>query len=326
MCTWTTGRRWRPWMQVAADPALRDGSDQSGPRCRDRREDGRRVCRWTPAKTRWRCSCRKAKGPRRWRALSALDVTPSEVALSARINPDGPDTHYFFQYGTADCVSEPAACTDVPAAPGTDLGGGFGEQRGERDADGLDPEHHLPLPGAGEQRPGRPRKGPRRMGRSRTLPSSAGLLADGRAWELVSPAEKDGSGIEPFEKEGSLIQAAAHGGAVTYVANGPVVPEPEGSRAPEPTQVLSARTPAGWSSQDLMTPHEQGEGLEAGEPSEFRFFSEDLALSLVQPPDGKVRAARSTAARARRERKDAVCARRCPARPGRLRARAIRRS
>ena len=72
-----------------------------------------------------------------------------------------------------------------------------------------------------------------------TLPRSQGLLADGRAWELVSPAEKDGADIEPLSKEGGLIQASADGEAVAYVANGPVVSEPGGSRAPEPTQVLS---------------------------------------------------------------------------------------
>jgi hypothetical protein len=67
-----------------------------------------------------------------------------------------------------------------------------------------------------------------------------------------------------------------------------VVAEPQGNHAPEPTQVLSSRSPRGWSSQQLITPDEKGEGIEAGEPSEFRAFSSDLALSLLQPPGGKV--------------------------------------
>ena len=37
-----------------------------------------------------------------------------------------------------------------------------------------------------------------------------------------------------------------------------------------------------------MTPARKAKALEAGEPAEYRFFSEDLALSLVQPPLGKV--------------------------------------
>ena len=37
-------------------------------------------------------------------------------------------------------------------------------------------------------------------------------------------------------------------------------------------------------SEDLITPHERGEGLKIGEAAEYRFFSEDLALGLVQTP------------------------------------------
>ena len=219
--------------------------------------------------------------------VAAQNITPSEVQLSTQINPDGSDTHYYFQYGTADCVSEPAACTDVPAAPGTDLGSAFGAQGVSVTLTGLTAStlyyyRVFASNGLGVA------EGSQTLATFDTLPSSAGLLADGRAWELVSPAEKDGAGIEPLSKEGSLIQAAPEGNAITYIANGPVVPEPEGNRAPEPTQVLSARSPAGWSSQDLMTPHGQGEGLETGEPSEYRFFSRDLALSLVEPPGGNV--------------------------------------
>ena len=69
-----------------------------------------------------------------------------------------------------------------------------------------------------------------------TLASSQGTLLDGRAWEMVSPSEKDGSGIEPLRLDGGLIQASEDGDAITYIANGPVVPAPEGNRSPYPTQ------------------------------------------------------------------------------------------
>ena len=128
----------------------------------------------------------------------------------------------------------------------------------------------------------------RSQGTFQTLPSSTGVLADGRAWELVSPAEKDGADIEPPSKEGGVIQAAAEGGAITYVSDGPVVSEPEGNRAPEATQVISTRSAQRWSSQEMVTPHERGEGIEGGEPSEYRFFSEDLALSLAQPTGSQI--------------------------------------
>jgi DNA-binding beta-propeller fold protein YncE len=219
--------------------------------------------------------------------LGASNLTPNDVHVQAQVDPEGSDTHYFFQYGTADCVSEPGDCTDTPVAPGADLGSAFGDQGVAAELTGLTAgtTYYYRLVasnGLGVA------EGSETLETFETLPSSDGLLADGRAWELVSPAEKDGSGIEPLAREGSLIQAAPSGEAVTYIANGPVVAEPDGNRAPEPTQVISTRSSGGWASQDVMSPHSQGEGLEPGEPSEYRFFSEDLALSLVQPPGGKV--------------------------------------
>ena len=219
--------------------------------------------------------------------LAAQNLSTSEALVSARVDPQGSDTHYYFQYGTADCVSEPSACTDTPLPPGADLGGGFGAREVSATLRGLQPSttyFYRVLAanslGAAEAQ--------RSQGTFQTLPSSTGVLADGRAWELVSPAEKDGADIEPLSKEGGLIQAAAEGSSITYVSDGPVVSEPEGNRAPEATQVISTRSAQGWSSQEMVTPHERGEGIEGGEPSEYRFFSEDLALSLVQPTGGQV--------------------------------------
>ncbi len=219
--------------------------------------------------------------------LAAQDLSASEALLSARVEPHGSDTHYYFQYGTADCASEPSACTDTSLPPGADLGGGFGDREVTATLRGLQPSTTyfyrvlaVNSLGAAEAQ--------RSQGTFQTLPSSTGVLADGRAWELVSPAEKDGADIEPLSKEGGLIQASAEGGSITYVSNGPVVSEPEGNRAPEPTQVISSRSAQGWSSQEMVTPRERGEGLEGGEPSEYRFFSEDLALSLVQPTGSQI--------------------------------------
>jgi DNA-binding beta-propeller fold protein YncE len=214
--------------------------------------------------------------------VSAQNVAPGEVQLYARIDPHGSDTHYYFQYGTVDCAGDPQECTDVPAAPGADLGSGFEAQQVSVTLHGLAPGRTYYYRVQASNSLGQA-EGEQQTKTFEALPGSQGLLADGRAWELVSPAEKDGASIEPLSKEGGLIQAAADGEAVAYVANGPVVPQPDGSRAPEPTQVLSSRSAEGWSSEDVVTPHEKGEGISPGPPDEYRFFSEDLALSLVEP-------------------------------------------
>ena len=222
--------------------------------------------------------------------LWAENLGPGKVTLSAMVNPEGADTHVYFQYGTVDCVSDPGGCTDVPAPPGVDIGGsdsgaGFGDRRVEATLDGLQAgttyDYRViannPQSAEGEDR----------FATITTPPSPVGVLADGRAWEMVSPAEKDGSSIEPVAREGGLIQAAADGEAIAYAANGPVEVEPEGNRAPEPTQVLSVRGSSSWSSKDIATPEEKGVGSEFGEPAEYRFFTSDLSLSLVEPPGGQ---------------------------------------
>ena len=141
-------------------------------------------------------------------------MTPSEVQLSAQIDPDGSDTHYYFQYGTVDCASEPGGMHAMcPAAPGNDLGSGFGAQQVERDAVRVCSRGRvyfyrvLASNGLGQA------EGEQSVETFQTLPSSQGLLADGRAWELVSPAEKDGASIEPLSREGGLIQASAGRGS-----------------------------------------------------------------------------------------------------------------
>ena len=118
-----------------------------------------------------------------------------------------------------------------------------------------------------------------------TLPSPAGL-PDGRGWELVSPADKHGAAVEVTSRfRGASVQAAADGGGLVWPATVPVVGEPQGSRSFELSQLLSTRGPDGWETQSLETPHGQGRGLRSPSPSEYHFFSPDLATSLVEPTE-----------------------------------------
>lgn len=110
------------------------------------------------------------------------------------------------------------------------------------------------------------------------------VLPDGRQWELVSPPDKHGAVIEPLnsaETTGAVVQAAASGDAITYVANRPTESNPEGYSLFQ--QVLSTRRPNGWSSRDIEPPHVNATGLGLNNGQEFRFFSEDLSSAVVQP-------------------------------------------
>jgi WD40-like Beta Propeller Repeat len=219
--------------------------------------------------------------------MAVQSVSSETVRLSAQIDPAGASTGYVFEYGTHRCTEAPSSCAK---AQGDVPGEGFGDQRvtvslGESAGAPLLPgttyryrvlarNAHGESEGHGE-------------GTFRTAPATIGEYgADGRGWELVSPAQKDGANVEPLGGEaGGLIQAAADGGAVTYVANGPFA-EPEGSRSIEVAQILSTRGEhGGWSSKDLITPNSSGLGLTIGaeKQQEYEFFAPNLSLALLTP-------------------------------------------
>jgi hypothetical protein len=217
--------------------------------------------------------------------VSSQNLTPSTTELRAQIDPKGAETEYQFQYGTVDCVSAPSSCTSVPV-PGGKIKAGFGDQRVSVEVTGLQPATTYYYRVLASNARGGPVEGVPSPNTFTTLPSPS-VLPDGRAWELVTPPEKHGAAVEaipPHAKDG-LIQAALGGGAIAWLAAGPVVSEPEGNRSFEPTQLLSTRGAGGWETQSLETPHNKGRGLVLPLPTEYHYFSPDLSQSLVQPTE-----------------------------------------
>lgn len=117
-------------------------------------------------------------------------------------------------------------------------------------------------------------------------------LPDGRAWEMVSPLEKNGGEINGIDgvapdnglPEGGIVQAAADGGSITYLSllafpasNGT---EPKG--APIASQYLSTREPDGWATKDLTPAVSSGTYAAAGQGAPYRAFSSDLLLGLME--------------------------------------------
>jgi WD40-like Beta Propeller Repeat len=220
-------------------------------------------------------------------SISVQDVSSEAAQLDATIDPRGAtqQTNWYFEYGSGPC---PAQCVKVP---GGELGGpGFGDEGfGEQSVDvqlGIGTDAPL-VPGstyhyrviAENAEHG---QGVSDRGSFSTPPQKGDFIADERQWELVSPPEKDGASIEPLTVQGAVTQASQNGQALAYIANAPIG-EPQGSRTLEPTQLLSLRGGAGWSSQDLETPNERANGFIVGKAPEYQFFSPDLALSLVEP-------------------------------------------
>jgi NHL repeat len=212
------------------------------------------------------------------------DVATTSATLTARLKPGGPDTTYYFQYGTVDCAASPSSCTDLPVPPGVDLGEGFDSQSVNVHPTDLQPGTLYDF----------------RIVATNELGTSEGIeqtfttqvagsgfaLSDGRGWELVTPPDKHGAGlIAVGNEQGADIQASDSGDAITYGATSPFTADSAGSRSPEVTQVLSDRgAPGTWETQDITTPHTEGATeLAIGHAAEYKLFSSDLSVGLVEP-------------------------------------------
>jgi DNA-binding beta-propeller fold protein YncE len=211
--------------------------------------------------------------------VSSTNVTPSSARLRAQIDPRGLETEYRFEYGTRDCREAGSGCTSLPVGK---LPAGFGDVSVTGDVSGLKPAtgyfYRVLASDVAGVNGGV-------GGTFGTLPSP-GVLLDGRGWELVSPVDKHGSTVETVSslRSGS-IQASVDGSRLVWLAAGPVVSEPEGNRAFELSQLMSVRTPGGWVTSSLETPHTNGWGLLLPSPGEYHFFTSDLSAGLVEPTE-----------------------------------------
>ena len=212
-------------------------------------------------------------------------VTATEAALHTAIDPQGHDTHYYFQYGTQSCQTTPSACTDLPSPPGEDIGEGSEEVAREAKVGELAPNttyHYRVLDsnavGATE--------GPEATFTTKQQAESSQALPDDRAWEMVTPPNKQGAPVEALTREGGLILASENGDSLTYVVDGALDEGTQGNRSPELQQVLATREATGWRSEDIATPSSRAKGIAPGNSPEYQLFTPDLSYALVQPPLG----------------------------------------
>jgi DNA-binding beta-propeller fold protein YncE len=240
---------------------------------------------------------------------SVSGVSAESAKLEASVDPHGASTEYFFEYGR--CASSLSSCASsgyehrVPEPEGQ-AGAGY-----EREAVSAQPQglaaganYHfrvvahngLNMHGAKEEE--------EVLGKERTFttePVGAFALLDGRAYELVSPPAKHGATIFPPSEGQEAVQAAAGGGAFTFLTTAPTESQPQGftnftqvlstrvgGTLPGGTQSPGAGSSSSWESKDIGIPHLEATGQEVGQGMEYRVFSEELSEAIVQPFGGFV--------------------------------------
>lgn len=231
-----------------------------------------------------------ALGPPRVDSESVSNlVTATTATLEAQVNPVGADAHARIEYlteaeyqqnGEGFAGAHPAVSVPTPEA---DLGNGDGDQPLGVAVEGLLPDTVYRYRVVVQSVLGTVSGSTLAF---TTQPARAPLsLPDGRQWELVSPPDIHGALL--YSLAGSVLsnsgvtQVADDGGAITYLADAPTEAGPEGNA--NSVQVLSVRGPSGWSTRDVESAHSaatQG-SIVAGE--EYRLFSSDLSLGLLQP-------------------------------------------
>jgi hypothetical protein len=219
-------------------------------------------------------------------ASGVSDVSSTSATFSAEVNPRNVPgeaaTSYRFEYGP--CSSTPASCASSPYPRSIPEPEGLLAPSFELAAVSAHPQDLAPHTVYHFRVIAHNAHAPAAKGEEVifTTQGAGGefQLPDGRRWELVSPPDKHGAQIEPITESG-LPQAAAQGGAFTFLANAPTESQPAGYS--NSVQVLAGRGAAGWVSRDIAPPHQSETGKSVGAGEEYRFFSEDLSAAVVQP-------------------------------------------
>ena len=198
------------------------------------------------------------------------------ATLHAAVNPEGLDTTYQFEYGTTTDYSQ-----STPESPS--IGSGTSAVAVSALASGLQPNMVYHYRVAATNSAGTS-YGPDQTFTSQ--PTGGFSLPDGRAYEQVTPVDKDGGEVS-FQYSGGVsadagipLASSLDGNEVTY---GSVTAFPGATSAPPTVQYISTRGAGGWSTQSIAPPAAAEGAPVLQDP--YWGFSPDLSGALLAQED-----------------------------------------
>jgi hypothetical protein len=208
-------------------------------------------------------------------SLWAMEVTTTSARLEARVNPRGATTTYRFEYTTLAGFQANgfAGATSVPAPDGV-VGSDDALHLISEPIAGLSPGaryvFRIVVSNAVESRPSEPKT-------FQAMAAPVAGLPEGRAYELVSPANKGGNDVY-----GNLWQTAVapDGNAVTYSSPGAFADSRQNSIS---NSYIAERGSEGWTTHAL-TPYQGPPPAwlpEYGAFGKTLMYSRDLTRSIV---------------------------------------------
>jgi hypothetical protein len=218
----------------------------------------------------------------------AEQVTSTGATLKAEINAEGETTSFHVEY-----ISEAAYQANLQASPPRE--GFFGASRAPKSTEAGIGKGTTPLTSSQQvfgltpvtayrYRPVATNAGGTTVGPEHSFVTQENgavfHLLDGRAWEMVSPADKGGGAIAKPESlfGGGDFQAAAGGGAVTY---GSSTSFGATAGAPPSSQYVSGRGEGGWATANVSAPLDSAAYGDHPDGTPYRAFSADLSKALL---------------------------------------------
>lgn len=226
----------------------------------------------------------------------AADVAYSEATLEALVNPEGLATTYRFQY-TTETNFEEHGFVGATSTPLIGVGKDRSEHQAIADLKGLEPgityRWRILATNSSALTEGeahsfatyrRPAIDSDFCANRAFRVADSASLADCRAYEMVSPVDKNGgnivSALPGSADPGGYVQASPDGDSLTYTATSAFA---DSLNSYFLNQYLARRQEAGWSNQGIHPPV-TGQKVDATDPGllrEFSAFSSDLCSAWL---------------------------------------------